>query len=226
MVTGNNGVRMQWRAGDGQATQLSSGANVNAPVWLKLIKVGNDVAAYYSQDSASWTQVGNIETVGFGTNYLYGMAVTPHNDGRYVTLTTDNITANLPAVGSLTPPPLLAAESVHVGNMKVKASDDGSKWGGVVDVTVHNEKEEELAYATVYVEWTLANTEKARGVTSCTTDGSGRCALLIRNISDNIDRATLKVVDVKYEYGPFLTADSHRGNKPKNGIKVKLKEPQ
>jgi hypothetical protein len=45
MVTGNNGIRMQWRAGDGQATQLSSGANVNAPVWLKLIKVGNDVAA-------------------------------------------------------------------------------------------------------------------------------------------------------------------------------------
>jgi hypothetical protein len=129
-------------------------------------------------------------------------------------------------VGSLTPPPLVDAASVHVGNLRVKASDDGSKWGGVVDVTVHNEKEQALAYATVHVEWTLGNKGEGRGMTTCTTDGTGRCALLIKNLRDDIGRAVLKVRDVKYEYGPFLASENHRGDKPKNGSKVKLKEPQ
>src|SRR5436190_13020760 len=47
----NNGVTFQWRnaAGNGCSYQISVGAqNLGVPVWLKLVRAGNNFSGYYS----------------------------------------------------------------------------------------------------------------------------------------------------------------------------------
>jgi hypothetical protein len=74
------------------------------PVWLRLTKVGNTISASYSYNGTSWTQVGSPQTISLGSNYLYGMAVTSHQNGAFAEATFDSISSGTSApltVGTL-----------------------------------------------------------------------------------------------------------------------------
>jgi hypothetical protein len=49
---------LQWRATSGDAAQ-SLTLSANAPLWVRLVRVGTTITAYASDDGAVWQQVGS-----------------------------------------------------------------------------------------------------------------------------------------------------------------------
>ncbi|MES2569390.1 MAG: DUF1349 domain-containing protein [Verrucomicrobiota bacterium] len=65
----------------GGDTKSTAVPNMAAPVFLRIVRTGNDFAASYSQDGKQWTAVGMTMTVPMKNAALAGMAVTSHADG-------------------------------------------------------------------------------------------------------------------------------------------------
>ena len=55
--------------------------NVTFPVYLRIVRKGNDFTASYSQDGKEWMNIGMQMTVPMKQSALAGMAVTSHADG-------------------------------------------------------------------------------------------------------------------------------------------------
>jgi beta-glucanase (GH16 family)/regulation of enolase protein 1 (concanavalin A-like superfamily) len=57
----------------------ATGISITFPVWLKLVRAGNNVTAFRSTNGTTWTQIGGSQTVPMATNYLAGLAVSSGN---------------------------------------------------------------------------------------------------------------------------------------------------
>ena len=97
-VTGSNGLRMQWRTtAGGSTTNTASGIafaapSSTAPLWLRLSLSGSTCSAFYSTNGTSWAAVGTPQTIsGLSSGYLYGIAVTAHDNTKLATITFDMI---------------------------------------------------------------------------------------------------------------------------------------
>jgi regulation of enolase protein 1 (concanavalin A-like superfamily) len=61
-------------------------------VWLRLVRVGTKVSAYYRRDaSEGWSHVGD-DTIGIGQMVHVGLAVSSHVDGTLASASFDNVT--------------------------------------------------------------------------------------------------------------------------------------
>lgn len=230
MVTGTDTVRMQWRTKNGRKTQLSSGFQVNAPIWLKLVKAGKHVTAYYSEDNATWIPVGNPQTIKLSDNFLYGVAVTPHVDGQYTTANFHKLTLGSPsklAVASQVSDnateasDAAAAGTVHVGDLKAGKSSDGSTWLGVIDITVHKGNHRPVRYASVIGNWSGGFTGQAK----CKTDATGRCALLVENIPNRAGQLTFTFTRITFRKAVYEPSQNHWGKKT-GATSIKIKKPK
>jgi ABC-type transport system involved in multi-copper enzyme maturation permease subunit len=78
MVTGSNGVRMQYNyAGDIAGMPGSvSGAH---PRWLRLTRSGDTITGYDSADGVHWTRVGTVQLTGLPSTVQVGMFATSPN---------------------------------------------------------------------------------------------------------------------------------------------------
>ena len=86
VVTPGNGVSLQWQdsATPGYLDQFAGSADktVKAPVWLRLVRSGDEATGFYSADGATWTQVGSAVTLsGTGSTEDAGMIATAHSAG-------------------------------------------------------------------------------------------------------------------------------------------------
>ncbi|RMG98740.1 MAG: hypothetical protein D6706_06745, partial [Chloroflexi bacterium] len=73
-ITPGNGASFQWRTNDGDTTMgYTSAGGETAPEWLRLVKTGNSITAYYSNDGTNFTQVGAAQTINFSGNVLLGL---------------------------------------------------------------------------------------------------------------------------------------------------------
>lgn len=105
-VTPSSSVTFQWRNSYGAQSASSVLNGISAPLWVKLVRSGNDFAGYYSPDGAGWTSLGPTQTVPMATNAPVGLAVTSRNTAQLNTATFDNLAAtNAPAPPA--PPPLI-----------------------------------------------------------------------------------------------------------------------
>jgi hypothetical protein len=86
-VTPSQGVWFEWRSADG-ASAGSSGSvsRITAPVWLKLVRVGNNFAGYYSLNGLNWTPLGT-QTISMPGTALAGLAVCADNNSLLNTST-------------------------------------------------------------------------------------------------------------------------------------------
>jgi fibronectin-binding autotransporter adhesin len=71
-------INFQWIPIDGGTLQSSTPVSVSAPVWLKLVRSGSSVSAYYSTSSATsygsvtgWTQIGSTQTITFSNSPIW-----------------------------------------------------------------------------------------------------------------------------------------------------------
>jgi len=86
MVTGSNGVRMQWDyVNDTQG--LAGGVSAAAPRWLRLVRDGGTVTGYDSADGTDWTLIGAAALPGLTGTVQAGLFAAEPQDGNYLTAT-------------------------------------------------------------------------------------------------------------------------------------------
>ena len=90
-VTPANGIAFQRRLTTGASCAHTSGAKVQAPYWLKLVRLGNRFTTSQSVDGVTWRQIGAV-TVTMTSTIQIGLAVTSHRDGTLSTAVFDHLT--------------------------------------------------------------------------------------------------------------------------------------
>jgi ABC-type transport system involved in multi-copper enzyme maturation permease subunit len=81
MVTGGNGVRMQWNY-TGDTAGLPGAVSAASPRWLRLARDGDAITGYDSADGTQWTRVGTVALAGLPSTVQAGLFVT---SPRYTT---------------------------------------------------------------------------------------------------------------------------------------------
>ncbi len=92
VATRDNGAAFQWRdIPDFEAswTGVSEPSNpLTYPIWLKIVREGNQFTGWYSQDGTSWTNPPqNTYTLSMSNPVLVGICLTSHLSGVYATAT-------------------------------------------------------------------------------------------------------------------------------------------
>ena len=72
MVTGSNGVRMQWDYVN-DTPGLTGRVSASAPRWLRLVRDGGTITGYDSADGAHWTPVGTATLPGLTSTVQAGL---------------------------------------------------------------------------------------------------------------------------------------------------------
>jgi ABC-type transport system involved in multi-copper enzyme maturation permease subunit len=75
MVTGDNGVRMQWNY-TGDTAGLPGTVSAASPRWLRLTRDGGTITGYESADGTDWTRVGSVALAGLPSTVQAGLFVT------------------------------------------------------------------------------------------------------------------------------------------------------
>jgi ABC-type transport system involved in multi-copper enzyme maturation permease subunit len=75
MVTGANGVRMQWDY-TGDTAGLPGNVSASSPRWLRLTRDGDTLTGYDSADGTHWTQVGTVTLSGLPSTVQAGLFAT------------------------------------------------------------------------------------------------------------------------------------------------------
>ena len=78
LVTPENGVASQHRLASGVNAAGPTVTGVTVPVWLKLVRSGNDFTTSWSTDGTTWSVVDTV-TIPMAQNVLIGLAVTSHS---------------------------------------------------------------------------------------------------------------------------------------------------
>ncbi len=82
MVTGGNGVRMQWNY-TGDTPGLPGAVSAASPRWLRLTRDGDTITGYDSADGTQWTQVDAVTLAGLPSTAQSGLfAASPGSSGR------------------------------------------------------------------------------------------------------------------------------------------------
>ncbi len=91
-VTPSGNVVFETRSASGASSGYSSTVSgVGIPVWVRLVRSGNQFSASYSPNGTSWIQVGTTQSVTMATNAQAGLAVTSHTNGTLCTSVFSNV---------------------------------------------------------------------------------------------------------------------------------------
>jgi ABC-type transport system involved in multi-copper enzyme maturation permease subunit len=82
MVTGGNGVRMQWNY-TGDTPGLPGTVSAARPRWLRLTRAGGTITGYDSADGTHWTRVGSVALAGLPSTVQAGLFVTSPDQAAY-----------------------------------------------------------------------------------------------------------------------------------------------
>lgn len=78
MVTGSNGIRMQYDY-TGDVAGLPGSVSAAQPRWLRLTRAGGTITGYDSADGTHWTKVGTVQLTGLPATVQVGMFATSPN---------------------------------------------------------------------------------------------------------------------------------------------------
>ncbi|HEY1822338.1 MAG TPA: ABC transporter permease subunit [Trebonia sp.] len=82
MVTGGNGVRMQWNY-TGDTAGLPGAVSAVSPRWLRLTRDGAVITGYDSADGTHWTRIGTVTLAGLPSTVQAGFFTTSPPDAKY-----------------------------------------------------------------------------------------------------------------------------------------------
>ena len=103
------------RSTGGSSISSFGGTSVSPPLWLRLVREGNSITGYYSEDGANWVQQpdstvidGDLTTnpveLEMAADVYIGLCFTSHIEGVMRTITFDNVSLKLPVI-ALNPTP-------------------------------------------------------------------------------------------------------------------------
>jgi ABC-type transport system involved in multi-copper enzyme maturation permease subunit len=86
MVTGSNGVRMQWDYVNDRPG-LPGSVSASAPRWLRLVRDGDTITGYDSADGTHWTPVDTVTLPGLTATVQAGLFTAAPSNGNAATTT-------------------------------------------------------------------------------------------------------------------------------------------
>jgi len=125
--------------------------------------------------------------------------------------TTSNV--NLPS------PPV----SMHVGDLDGSASNDGSTWSAMVEITVHGSDHAALNGATVVGKWSISGLN----ADTCTTGelgGNGTCIVLFPSLKKGVKSVTFTVTSVTASGQTYQASANHDVDASSNGTQITVKK--
>lgn len=90
-VSPQNGVNFTSRSSTGGTSSRTLGATIDSPVYLRMVKSGNDFAGYQSVDGINWTLVGKVNIPSISNTFYVGFAVCSYSYGNLSTASFDNV---------------------------------------------------------------------------------------------------------------------------------------
>lgn len=98
VATAGQGVSFQWRSTAGGQSANVQISGITAPIWLQLVRSGENFTGNYSYDGSNWIQVATEQILMNGT-VLAGLDVTAHNNSALNTATFTNVSISPPIFG-------------------------------------------------------------------------------------------------------------------------------
>ena len=81
---------MQWRPDTGADAQTTDQTPAPAPFWVRLVRAGDTLTGYVSQDGRHW-QVRGKATVAMSSDILLGLCVTSHRSDAVTEAVIDSV---------------------------------------------------------------------------------------------------------------------------------------
>ena len=98
VISDTAGVNLQWRSTANALSYNIDIGGLSAPIWLQLIRSGDNFSGYYSEDGANWTLVGT-EQIALNGSVLAGLDVTAHNNSALNRATFTNVSLSSQTFG-------------------------------------------------------------------------------------------------------------------------------
>jgi outer membrane protein assembly factor BamB len=206
-MTPSNGVTVQYRAAQGNATVQLTLFAATAPLYFMVGRSGNTYSTYTSTDGVTWTIVGgSTVTLNMTGPLMAGLAVTSHDVGIPGTTTFDTVRINT----SLPPPPGCPSgwSCADVGNPALAGNQNlnGGTWtiqgaGGDIWGTADQ-------FHFVWQQLAADGSVSAHVVSQQNTDGWAKAGVMLRQSTD----------PGSAYYSAFVT--------PSNGINVQYRAAQ
>jgi len=116
LLTAADGARFRRRLTSGANSASTSVANVSAPVWVRAVRSGSKVTAYWSSNGSTWLLIGS-DTIALGTFAYVGIAVTSNDSSARTTATLSGVRVS--GAGSAMP---TGQRSIDIGSPVVGGS--------------------------------------------------------------------------------------------------------
>jgi regulation of enolase protein 1 (concanavalin A-like superfamily) len=123
-ATGASGWAFQRRASNDGWSSHSSGPSGTSPGWVRLVRTGDQISAYYSTDGSSWSLV-DSDSISLPGTFYVGLAVTSHNDSASATARFTGVSVTTPTPGANQPP-----------TVSLMSPSDGSSFPASAAITV------------------------------------------------------------------------------------------
>jgi hypothetical protein len=114
--------------------------------------------------------------------------------------------------------------AMHVGDLDATASDDGTTWSAMVEITVHDEDHQPLNGATVVGSWSRSGLN----ANTCTTGelgGDGTCIVLFPGLRRNAKFVTFTVTSVTLNGVTYQATANHDVDGSSNGTSIRVNRP-
>jgi regulation of enolase protein 1 (concanavalin A-like superfamily) len=121
-VTPSNGTVFQSRATRGGSSTSTTGTATGAPQWIRIVRSGNSLTAYYSSNGTTWTRMGT-RTVTMPTRVYVGLAVTSHKTSG----AARGVFTNVAVTGTTTTSQVLTSLSTAASEPAVTAASISSQ---------------------------------------------------------------------------------------------------
>jgi ABC-type transport system involved in multi-copper enzyme maturation permease subunit len=197
MVTGGNGVRMQWNY-TGDTPGLPGAVSVASPRWLRLTRDGDTITGYDSTDGAGWTVVGVVQLAGLPSTVQVG----PFTASPQLPATAVNLAGVSQGGGGLT------ASTAVFDHLSRSGAWPASTWtGGYTEGDLAAEAQGIGAYHQIAGRITVTGQgDIAPAVPDQGTPGSAQATIAIYLIGTFVGLIAVAVVATM-----FVTAEYRRG---------------
>ena len=168
--------------------------------------------------------VGAVATLSFSWNTT-GAAPGGHTLTANHDLSDGNAGNNQRSTTTTVNPPGGGNGNIHIGDLLGMASDDGTSWSAIVEVTVHDASHAPINGATVVGSWSR-NGLNANTCTSGDLGGNGTCVMLFPGLSKkSVKSVTFTVNSVTMTGRTYAPTANHDPDGSSNGTSVKVNRP-
>jgi Right handed beta helix region len=106
VITPSNGVNFMYRTSTTNTTSYVQITGKTVPLYLKLVRSGNNFSSWYSTNGTAWSQIGTAQTIAMSNAVYAGLCLSSHVVGTVAAATLDHVIVEplaAPSFGAVTP---------------------------------------------------------------------------------------------------------------------------